>query len=78
MSSEFSRTRLIGIWCIGILAAGACGIVSGADVTTSNVALLLVGGLVPPAVVLFVWNGAPPVTVAEVLHSVDTGKKGRS
>jgi hypothetical protein len=27
--------------------------------------------VVPMAVMLFVWRGAPPATVAEILHQVD-------
>ena len=27
--------------------------------------------IVPPAVMLMLWRGAPPQTVAEVLHAVD-------
>jgi hypothetical protein len=34
-------------------------------------ALLLVACLVPPAIMLLVWRGAPPPTVAELLHAVD-------
>jgi hypothetical protein len=28
-------------------------------------------------VMLLVWRGAPPFTVAELLHSVDTSKEGQ-
>ena len=34
---------------------------------------LLAACVVPPAVMLTVWRGAPPLTVAEVLHAVEGG-----
>jgi hypothetical protein len=32
----------------------------------------------PPAILLFVWRGAPPPTVGEVLHAVHGQHEGRS
>jgi hypothetical protein len=37
--------------------------------------LLLVAGLLPPTIMLLVWRGAPPETVAELLHSVNRPSK---
>jgi hypothetical protein len=37
--------------------------------------LLLVAGLAPSAVLLLIWRGAPPATVAELLHSVNRPSK---
>ncbi len=75
MLKDISRARLAGIWWAAVIVIGACGVVAGAGITLSNGALLLVAGLVPPAVMLLVWRGAPPVTVAELLHSVNRPAK---
>jgi len=48
-----------------------------APTTSGAVELWLAACLVPPAVMLLVWRGAPPVTVAELLHDVShPGKAG--
>jgi hypothetical protein len=71
MLNNFSRTRLAGAWCAAIGVLGACGVVAGAALTTSSLELLLATCFVPPAVMLLVWRGAPPATVAELLHAVN-------
>ena len=48
------------------------------NVAINFASLLLTLALGPPAVMLLVWRGAPPPTVAEVLHSVHAEKGGRS
>jgi hypothetical protein len=52
-----------------VVVVGA--LVIGNDRTTSTLAnglLLLMIGLIPPAIMLIVWRGPPALTVAEVLH----------
>lgn len=71
MFKHISRGRVIGAWCSAVVLIGACSVVAGAAVTLSNAELWLVACLMPPTVLLFVWRGAPPATVAELLHSVD-------
>ncbi len=71
MLKDMSRARLVAAWCAAVIVLGACGVVAGAAITISNGELLLVTCLVPPAVMLLVWRGAPPLTVAELLHSVN-------
>jgi len=78
MWKSISRARLIGAWLVAVAVLTACGVVMGLDVTLSNGILLVATSLVPPVVLLLVWRGAPPFTVAELLHSVDTSKDGRS
>ncbi|HEY3243920.1 MAG TPA: hypothetical protein VGM03_11270 [Phycisphaerae bacterium] len=41
------------------------------SITIGISAFWLVACVVPPAVMLMVWRGAPPPTVAEILHAVD-------
>jgi hypothetical protein len=75
MLKGLSRTRLVGAWCAAVIVIGAVSVVAGAAVSLSNVELLLVAGLLPPTVMLLVWRGDPPVTVAELLHSVNRPSK---
>jgi hypothetical protein len=56
----------------------ACSVVLGAATTVSARALWLFACVAPPAIMLLVWRGAPPATVAEVLYAVDNpAKDGR-
>ena len=72
MLKDVSRARLVGLWCAAIIAVGAWSVFLGAGLTAGNGELLLLVCLMPPAVMLLVWRGAPPATVAEVLYFVDT------
>jgi len=71
MFKDLSRAKVAGMWCAAVLVIAACGVVAGVSLTLNNGALLLVVGLMPPAVMLAVWRGAPAMTVAELLHSAD-------
>ena len=75
MLKNISRARIAGAWCAAVVVLGAYGIVSGASLTVSNAELWLLTCVVPPAVMLLVWRGAPPPTVAELLHTVNSGSK---
>jgi hypothetical protein len=77
MWKSISRTRLVGGWLAAIAVLTASGVVMGLNITLSSGMLLLGTCLVPPVILLLVWRGAPPLTVAELLHSVDTAKEGR-
>jgi hypothetical protein len=61
----------IGVWFAILVAVAGVGALAGASVTLGNTTLWLLAGIVPPAVMLMVWRGAPPATVAEILHTVD-------
>jgi hypothetical protein len=61
----------IGVWLAVLLVVGGVGALSGVSITMGTSALWFVACVVPPAVMLAVWRGAPPPTVAEVLHGVD-------
>jgi hypothetical protein len=75
MLKHVSLMRLAGLWCAGIVAVGALCIFMGAALTTGNGELLMAACLMPPAVMLLVWRGAPPATVAELLYAVDEPSK---
>lgn len=70
MLKHVSRTRLALAWCVAVVVFGAIAVVNGgAPITLANGGLLLMVGLIPPAIMLMVWRGPPPLTIAEVLHA---------
>ena len=71
MLKDMTRARVIQIWFAAVAVVVVCSVVLGASVTLSTAAVLLALCLAPPAIVLFVWPGVQPPTVAEVLHGVD-------
>ena len=72
MLNAMTRGTAIGVWfAIVAVTAAITTVVLGVAVTTSTGLLLLGACFVPPAVMLMVWRGAPPVTIAEVLHDAD-------
>jgi len=78
MLNDLSLARLIGAWCLTVMTIGACSIVAGAAITISNGELLLAACLMPPAVMLLVWRGAPPISVPRLVYSVHgTAKEAR-
>jgi hypothetical protein len=78
MWKDVSRGRLIGAWCAAVIVLGAYGVVAGAALTINNGELWLLTCVVPPAVLLLVWRGGSPVTVAEPRYSVTRpSKEGR-
>lgn len=77
MFKNNSRTVSIGVWLGAVAVMMAGTIVTGVQITRSTAALWLIVGLVPPAVLLMLWRGAPPATVAEVLHTVHVAPPDR-
>ena len=75
MLRNISRLQVVGTWCALVLVIAAISVVAGAPITLGNVELLLVAGLAPSVVLLLIWRGAPPATVAELLHSVNRPSK---
>ena len=78
MSKGISRTRLVGFWFAALAVIIAWVVAAGVNITVSTAALLLTMCLVPPAIMLLVWRGAPPPTVGELLYSVNKQEEGRS
>jgi hypothetical protein len=78
MFHGFSRSRLVGFWFAAAAVVIASMVVLGLDLTLSTSGLLLTLSLMPPAILLFVWRGAPPPTVGEVLYAVHGQNEGRS
>ena len=73
-----TRTRLVGFWFAAVAVIIAWVVATGVNIAISTAALLLTLCLVPPAIMLLVFRGAPPPTVAELMYAVDNQKEGRS
>ena len=71
MLKDISRARVAGMWVAAVIVMAAFSVAWGIALTVNSGAVWLVACLVPPAVMLLVWRGAPPVTVAELLYSVN-------
>jgi len=71
MSKAPNRGTIIGVWFAALASVAGAGAVGGASITLGTRALLWVACFVPPAIMLMVWHGAPPPTIAERLYAVD-------
>ena len=60
---------------LSVVLLAASSVVLGLTVTASTALLWLLVCIVPPGVMLMVWPSAPPLTIAELLHSVDAPSK---
>jgi hypothetical protein len=77
MLKDISRSRLVGFWFAAVTVTIAGVVVMGVNVGASTSALLLILSFVPPAILFFVWRGAPPPTVGEILYSANTPTETR-
>jgi hypothetical protein len=79
MLKNISQARLLGAWFGSISVLVAAALAFGAALTVGNVLLWSVLCLVPPVVMTYVWKaGAQPVTMTQLLSSIDTpAKNGR-
>ena len=71
MFRSITRGTVIGLWIAALVVLAAVGVFAGVALTLDNGALWLLACLAPPSVMLMVWRGAPPPTVAEILYDVD-------
>ena len=71
------RSRLAGIWVFAVIVLAAFSVVLGLSITASTALLWLLACIVPPGVMLMIWPSTPPLTIAELLHSVDAPVAGR-
>ena len=75
MAGRITRGAAIVVWFAVVGAIAVASAVLNVAVSAGTVLLLLAACLVPPAIMLLVWRGAPPVTIAELLHDVDAPRK---
>jgi hypothetical protein len=71
MLKDMTRSRVIQLWFAAVVLVIVAGIASGATVSVGTGAMLLALCLVPPAMILVLWPGVQPQTVAEVLYGRD-------
>jgi hypothetical protein len=71
-----SRGQWAGIWCAAVLVLSAGAVAAGVGITFGNVVLMLLACLAPPAIMLLVWRGPPPQTVAELLYDAKAPATG--
>jgi len=73
---NLSREQWAGVWCAAVLVLSAGAVVAGVGITPGNVVLVLLACLAPPAVMLLIWRGPPPQTVAELLYDANAPATG--
>lgn len=71
MLTDMTRSRLIQVWFTAVALVIVAGIALGASVTIGTGAILLALCLVPPAIIMKLWPGRQPQTIAEVLHDTE-------
>jgi hypothetical protein len=71
MLRNMTRSKVIQVWFTIVALVVAAAIALGASVTVGTGVMLLALGLVPPAIVLVLWPGVQPPTVAEMLRDVE-------
>lgn len=71
MLRSMSRPVAIGAWVAAFLVVAVAGALSGVSITIGTSLVWFVVCVVPPAVMLFIWRGAPPPTVAEILAAAE-------
>jgi hypothetical protein len=71
MVRDMTRAKLMQICVVAVVLVAVASVVLGTRVTVATAAALLAVCLVPPAILLVLWPGAEPPTIAEVLHDVD-------
>jgi hypothetical protein len=78
MLNDITRNRLVGLWFAAVAVVIALVVAMGVNVDVSTTPLPLTVFLVPPGIILALWRGAPPQTVAEILYAANKGTEGRS
>jgi hypothetical protein len=71
MFRSMKRRITIGGWFTLLVAAAGIGLLSGSPIGIRSVAFWFLICSVPSAVMLMVWGGAPPLTVAEVIYAAE-------
>ena len=71
MFNDITRSRLLQIWFASVALIAVAGFALGASVTLGTGAILLALCLVPPAIIMKLWPGVQPQTIAQVLHDTE-------
>ena len=68
MLQTMTRAKAIRAWFVAVALIVVTAIAIGVHVTIGTAAMTLALCLVPPIVALFVWPGAEPPTVSDIVH----------
>ena len=71
MFNNMTRSKLLQIWFTSVALIAVAGFALGASMTISTGAILLALCLVPPAIIMKLWPGVQPQTIAQVLHNTE-------
>ena len=71
MLKSMSRARLAGMWVAAVVVMAVGSVFFGMELNVGNGELWLAACVVPPIVLLLLLPSAQPLTVAQILHSVD-------
>ena len=74
MLNNMTRSKLLQIWFTSVALIAVAGFALGASMTFSSGAILLALCLVPAAIIMKLWPGVQPQTIAQVLHDTDARK----
>ena len=66
MFSSMNRQMLAGAWVATLVVVAGAAALSRMPVTAGTSQLWFLACVAPPSVMLLVWRGAPPPTVAEI------------
>ena len=70
MFQSIRRHTAVGVWVAALVAIAGVGALSGVSITVGASLLWLVACVVPPAVTLMVWNGAPPPRILDACRKL--------
>jgi hypothetical protein len=66
--NNVTRSKVVQAWFAAVVFTAVACFALGLSVALSTGVMLAVMSLVPPAVMLLLWPGTQPRTVADVLH----------
>ena len=75
MLKNISRSQVAGAWVAAVIVAMAASVLAGVTLTMGAGELWLVAAVIPPAVLVLLWHGAPKVTAGQLMHSGDSQSK---
>ena len=75
--SSLNRLTAISSWLVALVVLFAIRVVLGGPTSLAEGVSLIALGCIPALVLMVVFRGAPPQTIAEVLHDAEQTSAGR-
>ena len=72
MLKNMTRGRLAAVWFVTVAIVAAAAVAFGPAFTFGTGMFLMAASLVPPVVMLSLWRGVQPATIAEVLRDAES------